>query len=122
MDDLMIIDSFLDEREFRNYIASFLRERGFSNVRIEDSRTADGFLDNDNDLLAEMDGKTYSVQTFLNREITKKEVYETIADTDIENADGGILITNMEVTDEVKGYAAKNNVEVWDKAVLKECL
>lgn len=122
MDELTVIDSFMDDREFRNYISTVLKNRGYTDVMIEDSRIADGRSDNDNDLLVRYEGKTYTVQTFLNREITAGEVIETARDIDIENADGGILIVNTAVSDEIRKLAAENEVEIWDRSVLEEIL
>ena len=122
MEELMVIDSFMDDREFRNYIGTLLKNRGYTDVLIEDSRIADGRSDNDNDLLVRYEGRTYTVQTFLNREITAREIIETAQDIDIENADGGILITNTAVSEEVKKLAGEKQVEIWDRAVLEEIL
>lgn len=122
MEELMVIDSFMDDREFRNYIGTLLKNRGYTDVLIEDSRIADGRSDNDNDLLVRYEGRTYTVQTFLNREITAREIIETAQDIDIENADGGILITNTAVSGDVKKLAGEKQVEIWDRAVLEEIL
>ncbi len=122
MDELTLIDSFLDEREFRNRIASLLEERGYEAVQIEDARVADGRSDNDNDLLVRHEGKTYTVQTFLNRTVTEREIRETVLDIDAENADGGILAVNTEVSEDLKKAAASEQVEIWDRAVLEEIL
>ena len=122
MDELTLIDSFLDEREFRNRIGSLLEERGYEAVQIEDARVADGRSDNDNDLLVRHEGKTYTVQTFLNRTVTEREIRETVLDIDAENADGGILAVNTEVSEDLKKAAASEQVEIWDRAVLEEIL
>ena len=122
MDELTLIDSFLDEREFRNRIASLLEERGYEAVQIEDARVAVGRSDNDNALLARNEGKTYTVQTFLNRTVTEREIRETVLDIDAENADGGILAVNTEVSEDLKKAAASEQVEIWDRAVLEEIL
>ena len=122
MDELTVIDRFLDDREFRNYIASLLSRQGFREVRIEDVRTADGRRDNDNDLLVQKEGRVYTVQTYLNREITSREISETVQDIDMENADGGILVSNTEVNGDVKKIAEGKQVEIWDRAVLENIL
>jgi HJR/Mrr/RecB family endonuclease len=100
MDELTLIDSFLDDREFRSRIATLMQERGYE-IEVEDARIADGRSDNDNDLLVRREGKTYTVQTFLNRDITDREIRETVLDIDIENADGGIIVTNTEAGEEL---------------------
>lgn len=122
MDELTVIDRFLDDREFRNYIASLLSRQGFREVRIEDVRTADGRRDNDNDLLVQKEGRVYTVQTYLNREITSREISETVQDIDMENADGGILVSNTEVNGDVKKIAEGKQVEIWDRVVLENIL
>ncbi len=122
MDELTVIDRFLDDREFRNYIASLLSRQGFREVRIEDVRTADGRRDNDNDLLVQKEGRVYTVQTYLNREITSREISETVQDIDMENADSGILVSNTEVNGDVKKIAEGKQVEIWDRAVLENIL
>lgn len=115
MNDLEIIDNFLDEREFRNYIASYLETKGYRKVTADDTRVSDSFELNDNDLLAEKEGDTFTVQTFLNKEITRREVYEVIDDIDRENADAGILVTNTVVSDTIKKFAAENDVYIFDR-------
>ena len=122
MDELTVIDRFLDDREFRNYIASLLSRQGFREVRIEDVRTADGRRDNDNDLLVQKEGRVYTVQTYLNREITSREISETVQDIDMENADGGILVSNTEVNGDVKKIAEGKQEEIWNRAVLENIL
>ncbi len=122
MDELTLIGSFLDDREFRNRIAALLQERGYEIIETEDARIADGRSDNDNDLLVRHEGKTYTVQTFLNRTISEREIRETALDIDIENADGGILVTNTEAGEDLKEKARAEQVEIWDKTVLEEIL
>ena len=118
MNDLEIIDSFLDEREFRNYIASYLETKGYSKVTADDPRVSDPGKLNDNDLLAVADGDLFTVQTFLNTEITRRQIYEVIDDIDRENADAGILVTNTAVSDTIKKFAAENDVYIFDRTDL----
>ena len=118
MKDLLIIDEFLDEREFRNYVHGILMKNNYSNVAIEDARLDDKSRINNNDILAIRDGIIYNVQTFLNREITKKEVNETIKDMKKERVQNGLIVSNKEVSKSIKQMAKKNNIEVWDRTTL----
>lgn len=118
MKDLLIIDEFLDEREFRNYVYGILMKNNYSNVAIEDARLDDKSRINNNDILAIRDGIIYNVQTFLNREITKKEVNETIKDMKKERVQNGLIVSNKEVSKSIKQMAKKNNIEIWDRTTL----
>ena len=118
MKDLLIIDKFLDEREFRNYVHGILIKNNYSNVAIEDARLDDKSRINNNDILAIRDGIIYNVQTFLNKEITKKEVNETIKDMKKERVQNGLIVSNKEVSKSIKQMAKKNNIEVWDRTTL----
>ena len=118
MKDLLIIDEFLDEREFRNYVHGILIKNNYSNVAIEDARLDDKSRINNNDILAIRDGIIYNVQTFLNREITKKEVNETIKDMKKERVQNGLIVSNKEVSKSIKQMAKKNKIEVWDRTTL----
>lgn len=118
MKDLLIIDEFLDDREFRNYVYGILMKNNYSNVAIEDARLDDKSRINNNDILAIRDGIIYNVQTFLNREITKKEVNETIKDMKKERVQNGLIVSNKEVSKSIKQMAKKNNIEVWDRTTL----
>ena len=62
--DLMIIDNFVDDREFRNYDSSLLEKRGFKKIGINDVRLSDEDTINDNDMTAELNGMSYTIQTF----------------------------------------------------------
>lgn len=118
MKDLLIIDQFLDDREFRNYVHSILIKNQFTNVAIEDARLADKSRINDNDILAIKNGLIYTVQTFLNKEVTKKEVNETIKDMKKERVQNGLIVSNKEVNKNVKEMAKKNGIEIWDRTTL----
>jgi hypothetical protein len=98
----VIIDKFLDGREFRNYSSSWLEKLGFEKIKIEDPRLSDNDPRNDNDIYAKKDGKEYTIQTFLNRELTQKEIDETIEDMKKEKVENGVIVTNMEVSKEFK--------------------
>lgn len=117
---IVIIDEFLNETEFRNYSSYWLGKLGFTNIRIEDPRLADSEEKNDNDILATKGQKEYTIQTFLNVDITEKELNETIEDMLKEHVDNGIIITNKKVSDAFRIYAKDKNVEIIDRKDLNE--
>ena len=115
MKDMSIIDNFLDEREFRNYIYSLLPSLGFENILIDDVRVSDLKEINDNDIKAERNGLRYTIQTFLNTDITKKEIDETIEDMLNERVSLAAIITNRHVDQDVKDMAWEHSVEIIDR-------
>lgn len=119
MKDIDIIDQFLDDREFRNYIASNLTKLGYTEISIEDERISDSTKKNDNDLLAKKGDYTYTVQTFLNKEIKESHIKETIKDMEKEHVSFGIIVTNTEVSKEIKQKAKENGIEIIDRNKLK---
>ena len=118
MKDLLIIDSFLDDREFRNYIHGILMKNKFTNVAIEDERLSDRYNINNNDILAIKDGVIYTVQTYLNKVISKKEITETLKDMKKERVEHGLIISNKEVDNSIKKMANKKAIEIWDRTTL----
>ena len=120
--DLHIIDNFIDEREFRNYVGSILKERGFIDIIIDDVTLNDENQLNDNDIKATLDGVLYTIQTFLNKEITKLEIDEVIADMNQEIIGQGILVTNTVIKEEIKQYASNYRIELWDRDTLTQYL
>lgn len=118
MKDLSIIDNYVDDREFRNYVHSLLIKKGFIHVNIDDVRFTDNLDLNNNDILAEKDGILYTVQTFLNISVGKMEVDETVEDMESENASRGIIVTNSKVYDEIKEYAKEKLIDIWDREQL----
>ena len=117
---IVIIDEFLDEREFRNYSSYWLSKLGFTNIKIDDPRISDDDPTNDNDLLATKEGKNYTVQTFLNKDITEKEVVETLEDMLKEKVDNGIIVTNKGVSREFIKYAEEKSIEIIDRKKFTE--
>ena len=115
MKDMSIIDNFLDEREFRNYIYSLLPSLGFESIFIDDVRVSDLKEINDNDIKAERNGLRYTIQTFLNTDITKKEIDETIEDMLNERVSLAAIITNKHVDQDVKDMAWEHSVEIIDR-------
>ena len=120
MSDLFIIDNYVSEREFRNYINSLFIKKGFEKVIIDDVRIADYDKLNDNDMLIKKGSLYYTVQIFLNTEITKKEIDETVRDMEREKVSTGIIITNNYVANETKEYANKKLIQIWDRNILEK--
>ncbi len=120
MKDLFIIDNYVDEREFRNYINLLLTKKGYERVSIDDTRIADHDKLNDNDMLAKKGELYYTIQTFLNTDIKKSQIDETLKDMQKENVSVGIIITNNYIDNEVKDYANKKLIQIWDRAELEK--
>ena len=120
MKDLFIIDNYVDEREFRNYINSLLDKKGFKPITIDDVRIADKDKINDNDMLAKKGELLYTIQTFLNTDIKKSEIDETLKDMKTEHVSVGIIITNNYVDNEIKEYANKKLIQIWDRSALEK--
>ena len=120
MQDLFIIDNYVDEREFRNYINLLLTKKGYERVSIHDTRISDHDKLNDNDMLAKKGELYYTIQTFLNTDIKKNQIDETLKDMQKENVSVGIIITNNYIDNEVKEYANKKLIQIWDRAELEK--
>ena len=115
MKDVSIIDNFVDDREFRNYIYNLLPKLGFNDVLIEDVRLSDIERINDNDMIGFKNNMKYTIQTFLNRIITKKEIEETVLDMKYEKVSFGVIITNKPVDKDVKTLAFEEGIEIIDR-------
>lgn len=120
MKDLFIIDNYVDEREFRNYINLLLTKKGYERVSIDDTRISDHDKLNDNDMLAKKGELYYTIQTFLNTDIKKNQIDETLKDMQKENVSVGIIITNNYIDNKVKEYANKKLIQIWDRAELEK--
>ncbi len=112
---IVIIDEFLNEMEFRNYSSYWLSKLGFTNIKIDDPRLSDEDPTNDNDILASKKNKNYTIQTFLNVDITEKEVDETIEDMIKEKVENGIIITNKKVSAKFRDYAKEKLIDIIDR-------
>ena len=115
MKDISIIDNFLDDREFRNYICSLLPKFGFNDVEIEDVRVSDTEAINDNDVIAIKNDMKYTVQTYLNKIITEKEINETVLDMDKENVSFGLIVSNKSVDQDIRKLALESGIEIIDR-------
>ena len=120
MNDLFIIDNYVDEREFRNYINELLKKKGYEHINIDDVRIADSDKINDNDIIAKKGEIYYTIQVFLNKDINKKQIDETLKDMTNEKVSAGIIITNNYVSPEEKDYANKLLIQIWDRTELEK--
>ena len=119
MKDIKIIDNFINDMEFRNYIyGRLVRSGDFDEPEIDDATLSDDDKVNDNDIIVMQDGKKYTVQTFLNKDITLNKLKETKADIEKEDAFGGIVITNRSYGHDVAIFAEENNILIWDRSEL----
>ena len=66
------------------------------------------------------DNKKYTVQTFINKPITDKQIEETKKDMEKENVLYGLIVTNMEVDKKTKEKAEKSRITILDKSNLKK--
>lgn len=119
MKDIKIIDNFINDMEFRNYIyGRLVRSDDFDEPEIDDVTLSDDDKVNDNDIVVMQDGRKYTVQTFLNKDITLNRLKETKADIEKEGAFGGIVITNRSYGNDVAVFAEDNNILIWDRSEL----
>ena len=122
MNEIFIIDNSMDDREFRNYVCSILPKLDFNNIRIEDVRISDEDKINDNDIFADKNGFSYTVQTYLNKTVTKKTLNECMKDMEKENVNAGLIVTNTDIAPEIKEEAKKYSIELVDRSILKKII
>lgn len=115
MEDIKVIDLYMDDREFRNYVNTMLRKHGYVRFYMDDSRVSDEEFDNNNDIKVSKDGMRYDVQTYLNTEIGEKEINDTLEDMGNEGLKYGLIVTNMIVNDEVKKEAINMHIRILDR-------
>ena len=120
MNDLFIIDNYVNEREFRNYINSLLIKKGYNRVTIDDPRISDRDKHNDNDILIKKGEIYYTIQIYLNTDIKEKHIDETLKDMTEENVSAGIIITNNYVGNNMKEYANSKLIQIWDRTELEK--
>ena len=113
MTDLEILSKFVDRREFRNYIYYKLYKMGYTAIKIDDERISDEHKVNDNDIILFKDNIMCTVQTFLNKEISEEDVEETEEDMEYEHVTKGIIITNKNVSKDIKKVASDKNIEIY---------
>ena len=115
MDDIKVIDFYMDDREFRNYVNTMLRKHGYVRFKIDDTRTSDDDFENNNDIKVTKDDMRYDVQTYLNTEIGEKEINETLEDMGNEGLKYGLIVTNMMVNDDIKKEAINMHIRILDR-------
>ena len=120
MEEIKIVDNYMDEREFRNYVFTMFNRYKYYPITIDDARLADEDTTNNNDLLVEKEDIVYTVQTYLNTEITEKEIEETLKDMDIEDVGYGIIVTNYYVNNKIREKARINHITILDRASFED--
>ena len=115
MQESNIIDNFIDDREFRNYVVSLLPKLGYELISIDDARISDESISNDNDVLVRKDGRRYAIQTYLNMDITLENLNEAIVDKLFEHTSYGLIITNKCIDRDVKEKAIGENILIIDR-------
>ena len=115
MEELNIVKNYMDRREFRNYVTTMLYKHNYEIIKIDDVGASDEDKYNNNDIIVKKDNKKYTVQTFLNKEITDKEIEETLKDMDKENVSYGLIVTNFNVNDDIKNKAQKQKITILDR-------
>ena len=116
MEEIKIVDKFMDEREFRNYVHAMFYKHDYHPITIDDVRIADEDIENNNDLLVKKDNIRYTVQTYLNTKIGEKQIEETIEDMKKEKVLHGIMVTNFTVSDNVKKEALEKGITILDRS------
>ncbi|MBO4600681.1 MAG: restriction endonuclease [Bacilli bacterium] len=120
MQDIDIIENFMNSFEFRNYVQSVLIKHNYEPVSMDDDRWSDDDPKNNNDMIAKKGDIKYTVQTFLNKKITTREIEETVEDMKKEKVDYGIIITNGDASQNAKEEAEKRNIRIIDNESFEE--
>lgn len=115
MEEIKIVDKYMDEREFRNYVNTMLNKHNYNLIEIEDVRLSDKDEENNNDILVSKNNTTYTVQTYLNTKIGKKEIEDTLQDFEKEKVLNGIIVTNYYVDKDIKEEALEKNIIILDR-------
>ena len=120
MEEIKIVDKYMDEREFRNYVNTMFYKHNYNLVEIEDVRLSDKDKKNDNDILVTKDNIIYTVQTYLNTKITEKQIEETLKDFEKEKVLNGIIVTNYTVDNDIRNKALEKNIIILDRKNFEE--
>ena len=120
MEEIKIVDKFMDEREFRNYVHAMFYKHDYHPITIDDVRIADEDIENNNDLLVKKDNIRYTVQTYLNTKIGDEQIKETIKDMKKEKVLHGIIVTNYYVDYDIKSEALEKNITILDRSEYEE--
>ncbi len=92
-----------------------LYKHKYSLIEVEDVRLSDKDKENDNDILVVKNNITYTVQTYLNTKIGKKEIEDTLNDFEKEKVLNGIIVTNYYVDNTIKEEALEKNIIILDR-------
>ena len=120
MKEIKIVDHYLDKREFRNYVNTMLIKNNYIRFKIDDTRLSDDNEENDNDITVVKDNIKYTVQTYLNKRIGKKQIQETLDDMKKEKVLHGLIVTNFNVCRYTKNNAKKQGITILDRLTLKD--
>ncbi len=120
MNDIEIIDNYMDEREFRNYIIPFLESKGYTLENIDDTRIIDDNHYNNNNLIVIKDDFRYAVKALANYKITLKEINDVIKDIENKHVGFGIILTNTEVDLDIQEHAQNNGITIYDRTYFKK--
>ncbi len=116
MEEIKIVDNYMDDREFRNYINTMFYKHDYHLISIDDVRISDGIKKNDNDLIVTKNNIKYTVQTYLNTKIGEKQITETLNDMKKEELSAGIIVTNYYADSDIKNKALENSITILDRA------
>lgn len=120
MEEITIVDNYMDDREFRNYVHTMFYKNGFKYLSLDDSRVSDEYPENNNDIKVTRDGKRYDVQTYLNTKISDKEIEETEEDMIKEKLEYGIIVTNFHAGKTIREKALEKNIIILDREVFED--
>lgn len=120
MEEITIVDNYMDDREFRNYVHTMFYKNGFKYLSLDDSRVSDEYPENNNDIKVTRDGKRYDVQTYLNTKISDKEIEETEKDMIKEKLEYGIIVTNFHAGKAIREKALEKNIIILDREVFED--
>lgn len=120
MEEIEIVNKYMDKREFRNYINTMFYKLHYDFTAIDDVRLADDDRTNDNDQRVSKDGIRYTVQSFLNTDITEKHIEETAKDMAKEKVSHGIMVTNFYVKDHIRDIALEKNITILDRTAFEK--
>lgn len=120
MKEIKIVDNYMDEREFRNYVSTMFYKHGYHPIEIDDARLKDKDKSNDNDILVTKNNIKYTVQTYLNTKISNDQIEDTKEDMKKEKVSNGLIVTNYYVSSTIKEKAFKEGIIVLDRAEFQD--
>ncbi|WP_186673862.1 restriction endonuclease, partial [Sporosarcina sp. BP05] len=101
--------------EFEEFVEELFTKMGYLSTRTK------GSGDQGIDVLAEKDGRKFGIQTkCYGSKVNNSAVQETVAGIAYYNCDRGIVITNNYFTKSAVDLAAKNDIILWDRNMLRE--